>query len=112
MFQPLPLSRAVGENQINHAADLAATRHALAARGLCACGLPGLAGVHLKAGLLAAIRAFQRGAGFAPDGIITPAPARQHARWHVLLNDIDARRDRRLPNHAPHVSALRGSSTG
>ena len=41
-------------------------------RGLCARGLPGLSGVHLKADLTAAIRAFQRRNGFEPDGIITP----------------------------------------
>jgi hypothetical protein len=72
MSQSLPLRRAVGVNQINHAADLATARNFLAARGLCARGLPGLTGVHLKADLVAAIRAFQRGAGFEPDGIIAP----------------------------------------
>ena len=72
MPQTLTLNRAVGTNQMNHAADLAAARTALAARGLCARGLPGLSGVHLKADLTAAIRTFQRRHGFDPDGVITP----------------------------------------
>ena len=57
---------------MNHGADLAVARNALAARGLCARGLPGLAGVHLKADLTAAIRTFQRRNGLGVDGVIAP----------------------------------------
>ena len=69
---------------MNHAADLAAARTAFAGRGLCARGLPGLSGVHLKADLTAAIRTFQRRHGLGVDGVITPSGPTARALGGVI----------------------------